>query len=295
MTDNPGDEGTAEAGATPDGGGPVDATAAIDTGEPESPDRSDGSVPKAIAVGAGLGVLGIAVMVLISGLVGMFSGLIGGLSLGVLLVVTLVVGQYVGFFGVALGYLRWRGFDRTGIVEYLGVRRPTLRELGIAFGGALVMFAIAVVASVVIQSIGAETATNDGATVAMQNPGIIPLIIVAMFLVVGPCEELLYRGIVQNRLRESLSPVPAILIATVVFATVHVVALSGGGASGVLLGIGILLFPGVMLGAVYEYTGNLVVPVLMHGTYNSILFTLIYIAVAYGPELSEAGAAVLPL
>lgn len=296
MTDSSGNGGDATAGATPDGGDSVDVSSPVDAGESTPPEQSGRSVPKAVAVATGLGVLGAVGLVASIVVLSVLSALIDGFSPG--FAVQIAFSQYVGFVGVALGYLWWRGLGRAGIVDYLGIRWPTLREFGLALGGALMMFALAAVMAITVQLIGAEPASNEGSAMAMENPEIIPLMIVVMFLVVGPCEEILYRGIVQNRLRESLSAAPAILIATVVFAAVHVVALSGGGTSGVLLAIGLLIIPGILLGAVYEYTGNLIVPILMHSTYNSILVTLIYIVVVYGPGFEEsagAAAALLPV
>jgi membrane protease YdiL (CAAX protease family) len=47
--------------------------------------------------------------------------------------------------------------------------------------------------------------------------------------------------------------------------------------------------PGVVLGAVYEYTGNLVVPWLLHSTHNSILLgALLYADDAGGTALLAA-------
>jgi membrane protease YdiL (CAAX protease family) len=115
-----------------------------------------------------------------------------------------------------------------------------------------------------------------------------------MFLVVGPSEEVLYRGIVQGRLRESLPAVPAIAIASGIFAFIHVMALTGG-VSGRLTTVAILFFPSLVFGAVYEYTENLVVPALLHGLHNAVIFTLLYITVTYSDELqemAEGGAAV---
>ncbi|PSP95548.1 hypothetical protein BRC84_03010 [Halobacteriales archaeon QS_1_68_44] len=93
-------------------------------------------------------------------------------------------------------------------------------------------------------------------------------------------------GVVQNRLRERLSAVPAVAVAGVLFAAVHVISAVGDPAAvGTLI---VLLVPaGLVLGAVYEYTGNLVVPWLVHSTHNSVLLTAILVG---GPE---QGAAVL--
>jgi hypothetical protein len=38
---------------------------------------------------------------------------------------------------------------------------------------------------------------------------------------------------------------------------------------------------------VYEYTDNLVVPALLHGLHNAVLFTILYISIVYGEELRQ--------
>jgi membrane protease YdiL (CAAX protease family) len=278
----------------------------------------DDSPAVAVVVAIGLGVLG-PVIALVGGLGVSLLGAVGGVplatdivvtlidsitgvpvddgvvSLAVNIVLTLIVGQYVAFGGLAVGYLAWRGFDRAGIVSYLGVRRPSLKELGLVVGGWVVIVVTLFVVSAIVQLLGTETASNQSAEVAMQNPAIIPLFIVAMFLVVGPSEEILYRGVVQGRLRESLPAAPAIAIASGIFALIHVMALTGG-LSGRLTTVGILFFPSLVFGAVYEYTDNLVVPALLHGLHNAVLFTILYVSIVYGEELqqvAEGGAAVV--
>jgi Predicted metal-dependent membrane protease len=315
MTDTSDDDGPPPADPTPDGGDPVDAPPAdtgYGTGDAESADpdsvgtesvgpvdlgdtADDDSPAVAVVVAVGLGVLGPAIA-LVGGLgVSLLGAVAGGVSLAVNIVLTLVVGQYVAFGGLAVGYLAWRGFDRAGIVSYLGVRRPSLKELGLVVGGWVVIVVTLFVVSAIVQLLGTETASNQSAEVAMQNPAIIPLFIVAMFLVVGPSEEILYRGVVQGRLRESLPAAPAIAIASGIFALIHVMALTGG-LSGRLTTVGILFFPSLVFGAVYEYTDNLIVPALLHGLHNAVLFTILYVSIVYGEELqqvAEGGAAVL--
>jgi len=282
--------------ASPDGGPvatPPDDRAGAETAA--DPDESRSSTPVAVGTALGLGVLG-PVIALVGGF-GVFAlnAAVGGLPTTVTLGLTLVVGQYVAFGGLALGYLRWRGFDWPAVSSYLGIRRPRLTELGLVVGGWVVIVVTLFVVSTIVSLLGAETASNQSAEVAMQNPSLIPLFIIAMFLVVGPSEEILYRGVVQGRLRESLPAVPSILIASGIFAFIHVMALTGG-VSGRLTTVAILFFPSLVFGAVYEYTENLVVPALLHGLHNAVIFTLLYISIVYADELRSLGEAVaLPL
>jgi membrane protease YdiL (CAAX protease family) len=251
-------------------------------------DRTDGSDgrptewPRALATAGLLGFGGPLIALLFSLVIvaGVQTGLLPPLLALLLLVLT---GQYVAFGGLAIGYLRYRSFSWSAIREYLGVRVPSLRELLIVLGGWVLIFASLIVVSLLVQATGAQPAENQIGDVARELPGIIPILIVAMFLVVGPSEEILYRGVVQGRLREALSPAPAIILASAIFALVHWFALTGG-SSGRLLTVAILFFPSLVFGAVYEYTGNLVVPALLHGLHNAALLALLWAAIVLEPQ-----------
>ena len=258
----------------------------------DGPEAAGGSPGIAIATALLLGVLG-PVIALASGVaVFAIDSLAGGLSLVASVVLTLVLGQYVAFGGLAVGYLAWRGFDREGIVSYLGVRVPSLKEIGIVLGSWVVILVLILVVSTIVQLLGTETAANQSAELAMGNPAIIPLFIAASFLVIGPCEEILYRGVVQGRLRESLPAAPSILLSAAIFAVIHVMALTGG-LSARLTTVGILFVPSLVFGAVYEYTENLVVPALLHGLHNAVIFTVLYVTVTQvGPDAMSAALVV---
>ena len=237
---------------------------------------SEESPVRTVAVAAGLGAAGIVALVAVSAVVG-FVGTFAGLAVGTLFIVSVAVGQYLGFVGLGLAYLRGRGFEWPDIRSYLGVRTPSLRDLGVVVVGYLAIIGALVAVAAVALRFLPEPAENQGAAFAADNPELIPPLVVVMFLIVGPSEELLYRGVVQNRLRERLSAAPAVAIASVVFAVVHVIALAGS-PSAVAVTVLVLLVPGVVLGTVYEYTGNLVVPWLLHSTHNSVLLAALLLS-----------------
>lgn len=292
---------TADAGVG-DGGEPIGADEPVEAPGTGGPVERDGGSPlRAIGVAFGLGFLGILLLVAVATAVG------GGLLLvataagrqppfAVQFLVPFALSQIVGFVGLGLAYLRWRGFDTDDVVAYVGIRWPSPLEAAIAVIGPFAVLVTAlVVASVVVRFV-TEPAPNQGAQMAMENPSIIPLMIAAMLLVVGPCEEFLFRGVIQSRAREALSAVPAIVLSAAVFAPVHIVSLAGGGLAAMLATISILFVPALIFGAVYEYTGNLTVVALMHGLYNSLLLTITYIAITFGPEMQgtiRAGTALL--
>ncbi len=109
---------------------------------------------------------------------------------------------------------------------------------------------------------------------ASGNPDIFLLLIPLSFLLIGPGEELLYRGLIQGLLRKTFRPARAIVLASALFAVVHVFSLSGAGK---LVSIGTVFTLSLILGILYEYTDNLVVPILVHGAYDAVLFSLQYL------------------
>lgn len=245
--------------------------------------RIDETPLQAIARGVALGLFGMILLVIVS----VIAGFIGfGLGLPMLVVLGLgtAIGQYIGFAGFGIEYLRRRGLDWDGVRSYLGVRWPSLRELGVIVAGYLALIVLLIIVAAIAQVLLPEPAENEGAAAIADADNTLVYVgaIAMMFLVVGPCEEILYRGVVQNRLRETLSPAPAILVASAIFAAVHVIALAGSLVA-MLTTITILFVPAIVLGVVYEYTGNIVVPSLLHSIHNSILITILF----FGPELEE--------
>jgi membrane protease YdiL (CAAX protease family) len=208
--------------------------------------------------------------------------------------IVLVLAQFAWFVWFGLWYLRRRGFSREQIVSYLGIERPTARQIGLVIGTAVVMLVAAGLLSTLVLELvellgfDVEPAENQSAQVLEENPNPALLVggILLMFLVVGPAEELLFRGVIQGRLRERLPAWSAIAIASVVFGSIHLFALGGGGPAGIASTIAVLSTVAVALGGIYEYTGNIVVAALTHGLYNSILITGLYVTAAYdvGPE-----------
>jgi membrane protease YdiL (CAAX protease family) len=198
-----------------------------------------------------------------------------------LLVISLVSIQGVAFGGVALLYLRFRGRPVTSV----GLRLPSVRDLLIVVAGYATAFIAAITGAIVIGITGAPAGENQVAEFASTDPSVLLWLIPASFLLIGPGEELLFRGIVQGRLRETFDRVPGVVLASALFAAVHFAALTGG-TGGRLVTITILFFPALVFGAVYELTDNLVVPALVHGAYNATLFAFAYLAI----RLSESGA-----
>jgi membrane protease YdiL (CAAX protease family) len=179
--------------------------------------------------------------------------------------------QGVTFGGIAVLYLKGRdlGFG------FVPVRLPDKRDGAVIVGGSIAILGLLFVASAVITVLGLNSAQNQIVEVGRQNPSVFLLLIPLQFLLVGPGEELLFRGLVQGTLRESLHPARAIILASALFASIHLFSLSGEGK---LVYIGIAFVLSLVLGVTYEYTDNLTVPAVIHGTYNAVQFAGVYLS-----------------
>lgn len=93
------------------------------------------------------------------------------------------------------------------------------------------------------------------------------------------CEETLFRGGLQNFLARSMkNPWLAIIIVSVIFSVVH------------LSYYGFLsrVFLGVMLGAIYHFSGKLWLSILAHFINNALAITVVYIYKQQGKSVEEA-------
>ena len=184
----------------------------------------------------------------------------------------------LSFVVASLGYMRMRD-DRS----LFGISLPASRDLLWIGIGLVSIVAAYLLASGLITAISALLSTLFGISVAAgenaiigvieANPEVILYLIPVTVFVVAPGEELLFRGVVQGLLRRSLGVVPAIAGASLLFGGIHVFSISSGDAWTYVL---VATALGAVLGTIYEYTENLVVPIVVHAVWNAALFTLTY-------------------
>ena len=184
--------------------------------------------------------------------------------------------QGVAFGGIAIAYvaLTERKFD------FIPFDVPDRREAIVIIGGFFALLALLAAASAVISWLGLESAQNQIVEIGNRNPAVFLILIPLSFLLVGPGEELLYRGVVQGRLGEALHPARAVVLASALFASIHLFSLSGEGK---VVYIAVAFVLALVLGAIYEYTGNLTVPAIVHGGYNAAQFAVAYLAATGAP------------
>lgn len=177
--------------------------------------------------------------------------------------------QFVGFLAVGYWYV-----VATGSRDLLHRRSTTARDLGWIVAGLLGLTLTFVGLNQVLGALGVDVASNQAVQQGREQPRLLLYFVVTSLLFVAPGEELIFRGLVQGLVRRAYGVVPAVVLTAVVFGLVHYVALGGTGSRLAYLAIAALL--GLVLGAVYEYTENLVVPVAVHGCWNAGQFLLVY-------------------
>ena len=104
-----------------------------------------------------------------------------------------------------------------------------------------------------------------------------------MLLVAGVlapiAEEVAFRGLLYRWLRERVGIGLGMLGSALAFSVLH-------GIAGLIPAIAVL---GLILAWVYERSGSIWAPIVVHGAYNAIVTTLLYAAVAQGVKLPGAG------
>ena len=179
-----------------------------------------------------------------------------------------------GFVVAALGYLSLR--DEW---EILHVRHVTVRDGAVVLAGVVVLavvnsavttlvtFVLAALESVFGTAV--EFGTHSVIASGRRNPTYFLYLIPVSLLVVGPGEELVFRGVVQGLFRRVIGVTPAIVVASCVFGLGHLAAISSGSAWPYVF---VTVVLGVVLGALYEYTENIVVPAAVHGCWNAAIY-----------------------
>lgn len=217
-----------------------------------------------------LTAIGVAIGLIVGGAV---VGVVFGLILGLLvtdapdlLVVVAAIGTELGFALVAVYLQRWS----SGVQ----IRVPSLR------GGSLIV--LATVGLFVLNRgmlMLLHTAGYDFTYALVRAFEAHPVLLLAMagvsILLVGPAEELLFRGAIQGRLGQAFGPIGAIVITSLLFTPLHVEPVSAVALAAIL---GLVFISSVVFGSLYERTGNLASSILAHGLYNATIFVSVYIS-----------------
>lgn len=190
-----------------------------------------------------------------------------GLAGGVGSFVVAVVAGEAGY--AAVGYAFLQSGDARDVTP--SWRVPDRRDAGLVVAG--------VVATVAFNRVAFRLAARGGVDPVVTvtppeglslGPALLALAPV-LVLVVGPAEEYLFRGVVQRYLAVEFSTPAALVLASLLFVAIHLPNFLGTVPRAVLVAGPVLFGVSLCFGWLYEATGTLVVPALVHGLYDLVV------------------------
>ena len=188
----------------------------------------------------------------------------------------------LGTITVALGYLN--GSDRG--LSFVDLRWPDTRDIVYCVGGLVVLLVTLFVGAELIELLGLPSSEHSIVQTAREDdPDVLLWLIPLSVLLVGPGEELLYRNVIQKSLYDPFSRTGAVVVTSVLFASIH---FSAYATAGLLETIGslVLIVPlSIILGVAFARTENVLVPALIHGAFNAFQYAALYVAVTRGVEV----------
>lgn len=168
----------------------------------------------------------------------------------------------VSLVAVPLAVASW---GQTGLREAahrLGLRRMKLEDVGWAFAAYGVFFVVLIIYGVIVQPDPQDTVE----VIADERDTMALIALGALVVIAAPVsEEIFFRGFFFGALRAKMPFWGAALISGLVFGLVHI-------PSGIAQAPPLALL-GVVLAWLYERTGSLGAPMIMHGFQNLVAFT----------------------
>lgn len=181
-----------------------------------------------------------------------------------------------------------KGYDRKKIF------REMLIGIAFAFVGILVVVGASIGIELFLRYVFGVRIIREGPSsegeVIITGMDILVLIlmILMMIFIVGPCEEILFRGFMQRGLVRTLGDTWGILITAIIFAAIHLVGLILYILDPIVFIIlFIYLFApyiaiSIMLGLLFRWREeNLVAVIVTHGVYNSLTILIAFLFMVF--------------
>jgi len=170
--------------------------------------------------------------------------------------------------GVTLLFARYRGAS----LKELGLKKASFRILAIVSVLAVFLFLMGLGVSVYEEVVfGPDPIGELLVKLSTPRDSFQLIVTIALFLfLVGPCEELAFRGFVQKGFENSFGKMKGMLIASILFGLLH--------GLNTPYAIVPAFAAGLVLGYVWQRTnGNTTASAIMHGINNSISIVITYL------------------
>jgi membrane protease YdiL (CAAX protease family) len=167
-------------------------------------------------------------------------------------------------------------YARRWLGATLSIRLPTRREVGCIAGGLIATLVFNQLLVRLAMFSGIDPAGRADQSLLFGDPTVVLALIIVSVLVIGPAEELLFRGAIQRRLGRSFGQIAAIVLTSAIFVLPHAIGYTGSLLS-VLVNVSVVFGVSLILCVLYVRTDTLLVPILVHGFYDAVLFGAAYI------------------
>ena len=203
-----------------------------------------------------------------------FLALISGFSLSPFMNVLggniLLLSTFAELLLLAIALLIGRSsFSWRDLLSEIGFRKPSGTWIVIStIGMTGVWFVVIFMSGVISYFFPYPPAYEEAVSSLFLQRSLLDSVLwtVQIFLFIGPCEEILFRGIMQRGFENSSGEFLAILITSILFAAIHMD----------LRGMIPRVFLGIVLGFMYTRSKhNIVVPSIAHGVYDFIGIVLL--------------------
>ena len=137
-------------------------------------------------------------------------------------------------------------------------------------GFILPAFGLHYISQTVLTQLGHEPVVQQAVQMVMttEHPVEVGLQIISVVIMAPIAEELLFRGILFNTIKHAGYPLAGMFASAALFALVH-------GSMALMLPLFVM---GFALAWVYEKSGSIIAPIVMHATFNAINFTFLKMA-----------------
>jgi membrane protease YdiL (CAAX protease family) len=200
----------------------------------------------------------------------------------------LFVASYVGYALAGVAYLAWTGRG----LAYLDVDVPDGRDLLFVVVGVVGVFGAVIALGALISLLDTPSTPHNLFEPGM-NPRVLLVLVPLVLFVNAPVEELVFRNVVQKRLAETFTSSSAIVLASLIFAVVHLPAYYNPDLRATAVSLGLVTVASLVFGYVYAETDNVLVPSAVHGIYNAVQIGLFYVFVTGEQTLPAVIATIL--
>ena len=153
----------------------------------------------------------------------------------------------------------------------LGLSVPTTRQFVVSLVAIAGLVALGTTLSIVSNLLGIPASEHSLIGGDLEAIHFVALAVISI-LVIGPAEELLFRGLIQNYMRPAFGSAQAVVWTSVLFSSIHLPAYFTATFSEAIVSLIVVFALSLVLGWLYEKYGNLYLVMWIHGGYNAVLF-----------------------